>query len=98
MMENLIAKAEVLLEALPYIQQFHDAMVLVKFGGSAMEDPEVTKRVLKDIAFMQSAGMRPIIVHGGGALWNGEEITMGIEDVLAVCKAASGAKIIAVAA
>ena len=66
MMENLIAKAEVLLEALPYIQQFHDAMVLVKFGGSAMEDPEVTKRVLKDIAFMQSAGMRPIIVHGGG--------------------------------
>lgn len=66
MMENLIAKAEVLLEALPYIQQFQGAMVLVKFGGSAMEDPEVTKRVLKDIAFMQSAGMRPIIVHGGG--------------------------------
>ena len=66
MMENLIAKAEVLLEALPYIQQFQRAMVLVKFGGSAMEDGEVTKRVLKDIAFMQSAGMRPIIVHGGG--------------------------------
>ncbi|MBQ9367012.1 MAG: acetylglutamate kinase [Victivallales bacterium] len=66
MMENLIAKAEVLLEALPYIQQFQGAMVLVKFGGSAMEDPEVTKRVLKDIAFMQSAGMKPIIVHGGG--------------------------------
>ncbi len=66
MVEDLIAKAEVLLEALPYIQQFHGAMVLVKFGGSAMEDPEVTSRVLKDIAFMESAGMKPVIVHGGG--------------------------------
>ncbi len=63
---ELIAKAEVLLEALPYIQQFHDAMLLIKFGGSAMEDFEVTRRVLRDVAFMASAGMKPIIVHGGG--------------------------------
>lgn len=65
-MKELIAKAEVLLEALPYIQQFHGALVLIKFGGSAMEDPEVTARVLKDVTFMASAGIRPIIVHGGG--------------------------------
>lgn len=65
-MNKLIEKAEVLLEALPYIQQFHNAMVLVKFGGSAMEDPAVTARVLRDVAFMESAGMKPVIVHGGG--------------------------------
>lgn len=66
LMQSLIAKASVLIEALPYIQDFADSAVLVKFGGSAMEDPEVTKSVLRDIAFMASAGMRPIIVHGGG--------------------------------
>ena len=64
--DEVIEKAGVLVEALPYIQRFNGARVLVKFGGSAMEDPEVTKRVLKDIAFMAAAGMRPIIVHGGG--------------------------------
>ena len=65
-MQQLIAKASVLIEALPYIQDFANSVVLVKFGGSAMEDPEVTKSVLRDIAFMASAGMRPVIVHGGG--------------------------------
>ena len=63
---DVIEKAGVLVEALPYIQRFNKARVLVKFGGSAMEDPDVTRRVLKDIAFMAAAGMRPIIVHGGG--------------------------------
>ena len=65
-MQQFIAKASVLIEALPYIQDFANSVVLVKFGGSAMEDPEVTKSVLRDIAFMASAGMRPVIVHGGG--------------------------------
>ena len=65
-MNELIAKADVLLEALPYIQEFHDAQILVKFGGSAMEDPAVTASVLRDIAFMKAAGMHPIVVHGGG--------------------------------
>ena len=66
MMQKLIEKADVLIEALPYIQAFHNAVVLVKFGGSAMEVPEVTRSVLKDIVFMASAGMKPIVVHGGG--------------------------------
>ena len=65
-MQKLIEKADVLIEALPYIQAFHNAVVLVKFGGSAMEVPEVTRSVLKDIVFMASAGMKPIVVHGGG--------------------------------
>jgi acetylglutamate kinase len=65
-MEKLIGKAAVLIEALPYIQQFRGSTVLVKFGGSAMEDPECTRSVLRDIVFMECAGMKPIIVHGGG--------------------------------
>ena len=72
MMQKLIAKADVLIEALPYIQTFHNAVVLVKFGGSAMEVPEVTRSVLKDIVFMASAGMKPIVVHGGGKAINAE--------------------------
>ena len=65
-MDTLINKASVLIEALPYIQAFRDSIVVIKFGGSAMEFPEVTRNVLKDIVFMECAGMRPVIVHGGG--------------------------------
>ncbi|NOY81140.1 MAG: acetylglutamate kinase [Kiritimatiellaeota bacterium] len=65
-MEKLIEKAAVLVEALPYIQEFRDAVVVVKFGGSAMEDPNRVRGVLRDIVFMECAGMKPVVVHGGG--------------------------------
>ena len=65
-MEMATQKARVLIEALPYIQAFRDAWVVVKFGGSAMEDPATIEGVLQDIVFMECVGMRPIIVHGGG--------------------------------
>jgi len=65
-MEQLIGKASVLIEALPYIQQFRNSVVLVKFGGSAMEDPAATRSVIRDVVFMECAGMKPIVVHGGG--------------------------------
>lgn len=65
-MEKAIAKADVLIEALPYIQDFRDAIVVVKFGGSAMEDPRQVENILTDVAFMECVGMRPVIVHGGG--------------------------------
>lgn len=65
-MEQAIAKADVLIEALPYIQDFRDAVVVVKFGGSAMEDPRQVENILTDVAFMECIGMRPVIVHGGG--------------------------------
>lgn len=65
-MEKAIAKADVLIEALPYIQDFRDAIVVVKFGGSAMEDPRQVEHILTDVAFMECIGMRPVIVHGGG--------------------------------
>ena len=65
-MQHLIEKAAVLIEALPYIQKFRNSTVLVKFGGSAMEDPAITRSVIRDIVFMECAGMKPIVVHGGG--------------------------------
>jgi len=65
-MEKIIKKADVLIEALPYIQRFREAIIVVKFGGSAMEDPRHSEGILTDVAFMECAGMLPVIVHGGG--------------------------------
>jgi len=65
-MQKLIEKADVLIEALPYIQEFRGAVIVVKFGGSAMEDKARAEGVLADITFMACVGMRPVIVHGGG--------------------------------
>ncbi|HJO95592.1 MAG TPA: acetylglutamate kinase [Victivallales bacterium] len=65
-MENYIKKAAVLLEALPYIQNFRDSVVVIKFGGSVLEDKELSDKTLRDIVFMECIGIKPIIVHGGG--------------------------------
>ena len=65
-MNEAVDKAAILIEALPYIQRFRGAVVVVKFGGSAMEDPEQVDSILADIAFMECVGMRPVVVHGGG--------------------------------
>ena len=65
-MQTAIKKADVLIEALPYIQKFRGDTVVVKFGGSAMEDKACVESVLRDIAFMECVGLRPIVVHGGG--------------------------------
>ena len=65
-MEKYIKKAGVLLEALSYIQNFRDSIVVVKLGGSVMEDEELTLQALRDIVFMECVGMKPVIVHGGG--------------------------------
>ena len=65
---ELIAKAQVLLEALPYIPRFHDSIFVVKYGGSFMDsdDPEVRERVAADIVFLNSVGIKVVVVHGGG--------------------------------
>jgi len=65
-MQELIDKASTLIEALPYIQEFRGATVVVKFGGSAMEDPKLIESVLRDVVLMECIGMKPVIVHGGG--------------------------------
>jgi len=78
-MDKIISKAGVLVEALPYIQQFNRKVILVKFGGSAMDDPSLIQGILRDIAFMAAAGMRPVIVHGGGKAINAELQNLAIE-------------------
>ena len=65
-MKQAIEKAAVLIEALPYIQAFRDATVVVKLGGSVMEQTEALDRLLTDVVFMECVGMRVILVHGGG--------------------------------
>lgn len=65
-MEMWLEKANVLIEALPYIQRFHGKTIIVKYGGSAMVDHELKKNVIRDVALLKLVGFRPIIVHGGG--------------------------------
>jgi len=67
-METLINKAHVLLEALPYIQKFKDAIFVVKYGGSFMDspDPAIRTGVARDIVFLEAVGIRPVVIHGGG--------------------------------
>ena len=59
-------KAAVLIEALPWLHRFHDAIVVVKFGGNAMVDFNLTRAFAQDMAFLAFAGIRPVVVHGGG--------------------------------
>lgn len=65
-MEKLLSKAEVLIEALPYIQKFNRRIIVVKYGGSAMANEELQKNVIKDVTLLKLVGFKPIIVHGGG--------------------------------
>jgi acetylglutamate kinase len=66
-LQDAIEKADVLIEALGWIRQFRDKVTVIKLGGSVMEDPEALRHLLVDIVFMETVGMRPIVVHGGGA-------------------------------
>ena len=65
-MQKYLEKAEVLIEALPYIQRFNRKIIVVKYGGSAMVDEELKKNVIKDVVLLKLVGFKPIIVHGGG--------------------------------
>ena len=65
-MEEAIKKADALIEAMEYIRRFRERIVVVKLGGSILDDTSLQKNLLTDIAFMATVGMRPIIVHGGG--------------------------------
>ena len=65
-MEEAIKKAEVLIEALPYIKRFHKKIIVIKYGGSILGDEKIRKGVLEDIVFLSFMGLRPVLVHGGG--------------------------------
>ncbi len=65
-MQEVMEKAQVLIEALPYIQRFNRKIIVVKYGGSAMIDKELKKHVIQDVTLLKLVGFKPIIVHGGG--------------------------------
>lgn len=65
-MKKYLEKAEVLIEALPYIQRFNRRVIVVKYGGSAMVDEQLKEQVIQDVTLLKLVGFKPIIVHGGG--------------------------------
>jgi acetylglutamate kinase len=65
-MQQFIAKADVLLEALPYIQRFTNKTIVIKYGGHAMEDEDLKVSFIRDVILMRFIGLNPVIVHGGG--------------------------------
>ena len=65
-MTEELMKAQVLVEALPYIQKFNRKIIVVKYGGSAMVDEELKRKVIQDVVLLKLVGFKPIIVHGGG--------------------------------
>lgn len=66
LIEQLVEKADILIEALPYIKRFRGKEILIKYGGAVMLDSEVRDNVLHDLVFMNYVGIRPILIHGGG--------------------------------
>lgn len=65
-MQEILIKAQTLIEALPYIRDFNNKKIVIKYGGSAMLDKKLEESVIKDVALLKLIGMKPIIVHGGG--------------------------------
>jgi len=77
--QKQIDKAAVLLEALPYLQTFRGETFLIKVGGSAMDDSALVRRLLRDVVFMEVAGINPVIVHGGGKAISAAMLESGFE-------------------
>lgn len=78
-MDEAIQKADVLIEALGWIRRFRDKVTVIKLGGSVMEDQDALRHVLVDIVFMETVGMRPVVVHGGGAAISRAVADAGLE-------------------
>ena len=78
-MQQEIEKADTLIEALSWIRQFRDKTTVIKLGGSMLSDPEAIKSILLDILFMESVGMRPVVVHGAGSRISAAMQAAGIE-------------------
>ena len=78
-MERALAKANVLVDALPWLARFHDKIVVVKYGGNAMTSPELQAAFAEDVMFLRYAGLKPVIVHGGGPQITEHLTRLGIE-------------------
>src|SRR5690349_22901093 len=80
-MDDLIRKAAVLEEALPYIRRFHNRTIVVKYGGHAMENDELKESFAKDVCLLRYVGIRVVVVHGGGPQINRMLERVGITSV-----------------
>lgn len=78
-LDKLVEKADVLIEALPYIQRFNRKIIVVKYGGSAMLDEDFMTNVIQDVTLLKLVGFKPIIVHGGGKAISGHIDKLGME-------------------
>ena len=78
-MDDAIRKAEALIEARSYIRMFRDRLTVIKLGGSAMEDPAALEATLQDVVFMETVGLRPVLVHGGGRAIDRAMAAAGLE-------------------
>ena len=76
---DAIAKASVLIEALPWLKRYHGAIAVVKFGGNAMVSEELTRAFAEDMVFLRHAGLKPVVVHGGGPQISARLAELGIE-------------------
>ena len=80
-LDNTMArvKAETLIESLDWLRQFHDKVIVIKFGGNAMVDKELKRAFAQDIAYLRYVGIKPIVVHGGGPQITARLAELGIE-------------------
>ena len=76
--DQAAAKAAVLIEALPWLKRFHDEIIVVKFGGNAMVDDELKRAFAEDMVYLRYAGVKPVVVHGGGPQITAELTRRGI--------------------
>ena len=79
MIKEAIKKSGVLIEALPYIKKFFGKIVVIKYGGAAVDKSGIEKGILKDIMFMHYAGMHPVVIHGGGPFISKMMVKAGLE-------------------
>jgi acetylglutamate kinase len=82
-LDAALARAQVLVEALPWLRRFQGATVVIKYGGNAMTSPELATAFAQDVVFLRYAGLRPVVVHGGGPQINAHLQRLGIESTFA---------------
>src|SRR6478672_9626180 len=78
-----LEKAGLLVEALPWLERFHDKVVVIKYGGNAMTDESLQRAFAEDVVFLRYAGLRPVVVHGGGPQITAHLERLGIESTFA---------------
>src|SRR2546430_10626004 len=97
MLDSAIPKAAALIEALSYIQRFNDKTIVVKVGGSIMDDEQALSTILTDIVFMNYVGMQPVLVHGGGKAINEKMEQAGLVPQMVMGRRYTDERVLAIA-